>query len=215
MKKSSILFLAVSLQTGAIFCQSQVYDDFKGNKALHYGEKTGKLDTLAENPEMNSVNNTKKCAKYVRNGEKKFDVIKMNLSGSFSDSSINTYATYLGIPPKLKMKVYTTAPAGTLVEILLGRKSGNNDFPAGVNSQYQAHTTISNGWEELEFKFSQIPKGSETSASQIDQLTVLFNPNSMTSDTYYFADITGPMLTPLKKQTTNPTSSTMNRGNKK
>jgi hypothetical protein len=100
----------------------------------------------------------------------------------------------MGLPPHLKMKVFTSAPPGTLVEILLGSKRGNNDYPAGTNSQYQAYTTKSNEWEQLEFKFSQIPQGSETSFSQIDQITLLFNPNSATSDAYYFDELTGPPL---------------------
>ena len=97
------------------------------------------------------------------------------------------------------MKIYTSAPAGTLVEILLGSKNRNNDYPAGTNSQYQAYTTVSNKWEQLEFKFSQIPQGSETSTKEVDQVTLLFNPNSSTSDTYYFDDITGPELALEKK----------------
>jgi hypothetical protein len=116
----------------------------------------------------------------------------MELPGMMAD--VNEYATYVGVPPKLKMKVYTNAPAGTLVEILLGNKNGNNDYPAGTNSQYQVYTTKTNQWEELEFKFSQIPQGSQTSTSQINQVTLLFNPNSSTSDAYYFDEITGPGL---------------------
>jgi hypothetical protein len=120
----------------------------------------------------------------------------MSISGKLV--GVSEYATYIGNPPQLKMKVYTAAPVGTLVEILLGCRGRNNEYPAGTHSQYQAYTTVSNAWEELEFKFSQIPEGSETSATQIDQLTLLFNPNTSTSDTYYFDDITGPVLIPDK-----------------
>ncbi|MGZ6539726.1 MAG: hypothetical protein ACXVEB_15230, partial [Bacteroidia bacterium] len=155
-----------------------------------------------------------KCAKYVRNGEKKFDVVKMSFNKKLSDSSVSAYATYLGIPPKFKMKVYSTAPVGTLVEILLGSKNGNNAYPAGTNSQYQAYTTVTNAWEELEFKFSQIPKGSETSTSQIDQLTILFNPNSTTSDTYYFDDITGPSLAKKEPELISKTNTNQAEENK-
>ena len=87
------------------------------------------------------------------------------------------------------------------MEILLGNKNGNNDYPAGTNSQYQVYTTKTNAWEELEFKFSQIPQGSQTSTSQINQITLLFNPNSSTSDAYYFDEITGPGLAvPIKQE---------------
>lgn len=182
-----IVFLSFTTQAQGI-----VVDDFEGKKSLHYGERSGVLDTLAKNPAPNKVNGSQKCALYVRNGAKKFANIKMNLQGNLT--GVEAYATYLGIPPKLKMKVYTTAPAGTLVEVLLGSRNGNNDYPAGTHSQYQAYTTVSNQWEELEFKFSQIPQGSETSSSQIDQAVLLFNPNSSTSDTYYFDELTLPPL---------------------
>lgn len=172
--------------------QGQVYDNFEGTRVLKYGERFGVLDSAVKNPAPNNVNNSPACALYVRSAAKKFANIKMTLERRLT--GVEKYATYEGTPPRIKMKVYTTAPAGTLVEILLGSKRGNNDYPAGTHSQYQAYTSTSNEWEELEFKFAQIPQGSETSADQIDQIVLLFNPNSSTSDTYYFDDISGPSL---------------------
>lgn len=172
--------------------QERVYDNFEGVKALHYGERSGVLDTLAKNPAPGEKNNSQKCGLYVRNASKKFANIKMNLNDKLKN--VSAYATYEGVPPKIKMKVFTAAPPGTLIEILLGSRNRNNDYPAGTHSQYQAYTKKSNTWEELEFIFSQVPQGSETSAEQIDQLVLLFNPNSASSDTYYFDDLTGPEL---------------------
>lgn len=193
-----ILFLsAFLLQINSVNSQSQIYDDFEGEKIIFYGSKNGVLDTITQNPAPNNINSSSKCAMYVRNQTKKFDNIKMNISGKLSD--VSNYATYTGTPSKIKMKVYTTAPPGTLVEILFGKKLGNNAYPDGTNSQYQAHTTVSNAWEELEFKFAQIPEGSLTSTSQIDQITLLFNPNSSSSDTYYFDDLTGPSIVVVEK----------------
>ncbi len=189
-KKGFTLLLVFLFYNGFILAQSVCYDNFEGAKSLNYVDKSGVLDSLAKNPAPGKVDSTAKCAMYVRNASKKFDNIKMKLLGNLYD--VESYATYTGIPPKIKMKIYTTAPAGTLVEILLGNRGRNNEYPAGTHSQYQAYTTVSNGWEVLEFKFSQIPQGSETSANQIDQVTLLFNPNSSNSDTYYFDDITGP-----------------------
>lgn len=179
----------------------QVYDDFEGKKEVYYAWKNGVMDTTVKNPAPNSINNSSRCAKYIRNRGQKFDNIKMPLSGFLSD--VNPYATYVGVPPKLKMKIYTTAPAGTMIEILLGNKSLNNTYPAGTNSQYQAYTTVSGEWEELEFKFAQIPEGSETSTTNIDQVTLLFHPNSNTSDTYYFDEITGPAVISNKTELLN------------
>jgi hypothetical protein len=189
-KKWSPLLLTFLLIQGNVSSQTLTYDDFEGKKCIHYSDKTGVLDSMAKNPKPDSLNKSKKCGLYVRNGAKKFDNIKMKLPSNLTD--VESYATYLGIPPRFKMKIYTSAPVGTLVEILLGRESGNNDYPSGTHSQYQAYTTVTGKWETLEFKFSQIPQGSETSAKQIDQVTLLFNPNSSTSDTYYFDEITGP-----------------------
>jgi hypothetical protein len=193
-----LLLLFFMGQVGTVFSQKLMYDDFEGNKYVHYSERNGTLDTIAKNPKIDSVNKSSKCGFYVRNAAKKFDNIKMELPGTLS--GVSDYATYLGIPSKIKMKIYTSAPVGTLVEILLGSKSGNNDYPAGTNSQYQVYTTVTNSWQELEFKFSQIPQGSETSTSQIDQVTILFNPNSSTSDSYYFDEITGPALAVEKQK---------------
>jgi hypothetical protein len=191
--KACVAFIsAVMLQAVPVLSQTQVYDDFEGNKVVHYASKNGVLDTVVKNPAPNDVNKSEKCAMYVRNRAQKFDNIKMPLSGTLAD--VSNYATYLGIPPKVKMKVYTTAPVGTLIEILLGDKSKNNAYPGGTNSQFQAHTSVSGAWEELEFKFAQIPEGSETATDGVNQVTLLFNPNSSSSDTYYFDDISGPAL---------------------
>jgi hypothetical protein len=209
-----MLIAAFLLPGFAVFAQEQVYDNFDGAKVLHYGERFGVLDTMASNPAPNSVNSSEKCGLYVRNGTKKFANIKMNLPKRIT--GVEAYATYLGNPPQLKLKVYTTAPEGTLVEVLLGAKRGNNDYPAGTHSQYQAYTTVSGAWEELKFKFSQIPQGSETAGDQIDQIVLLFNPNSSNSDTYYFDDLTGPPILnaepePLKAEKGKPVKKVKSR----
>jgi hypothetical protein len=189
MKVAAFAFAALTLSATA---QEQVYDNFDGNRVIAYGERSGVFDSLAANPGPNVVNKSAKCGMYVRNSARKFANIKMNLTHNLT--GVEAFATYEGIPPRMKMKVFTSAPPGTLVEILLGNRRRNNDYPAGTHSQYQAYTSVSNEWEELEFKFAQIPQGSETAADQIDQVVLLFNPNSSTSDTYYFDDLAGPAL---------------------
>lgn len=188
MKKLAIA-LAVFMTTTLAMGQSQVYDNFEGVKVVSYGPWTGKLDTLATKTGAN--NKTGKCAAYTRNKDKKFDFLKMQVQGTLQDAAL--YATYTGNPPKLSMKVFTTAPVGTMVEIQLG-EAGKNAYPAGTHSQYQAFTTVTNAWEELTFKFAQIPAGSEVKNEAVNLITVLFNPNSLTADTWYFDDLTGPAL---------------------
>jgi hypothetical protein len=176
------------LFTGFAFAQ-QPYDNFEGNSVVCYNvKKGGALDTTAANPAPDKVNGSAKCAKYVR-GKQEYDNIKMCTKAKLGD--ISSYATYLGQPSKIKMKVYTTAPVGTLVEIHLQKKTGNA-YPEGTHSQFQAYTTKSGEWEELEFKFAETPKGSKTTAEEIEQVTLLFAPGSKSKDVFYFDDITGP-----------------------
>jgi hypothetical protein len=210
--KNSILVLpALLIQLNPAISQNQVYDDFEGIKVVQYASRNGVLDTLMKNPAPNEVNKSGKCAMYVRNRSQKFDNIKMPLKGTLKD--VNLYATYSGVPPRFKMKIYTTAPVGTLVEILLGDKSKNNTYPAGTHSQYQAHTTVSGAWEEIEFLFAQIPEGSETPVDSINQVTVLFNPNSTTADTYYFDEITGPPVMILQQDIAIPDKNKLKKSN--
>lgn len=205
----SFFLILVFSARGQLLC----YDNFEGTKFLYYSEKFGILDTLAKNPAPNSIDSSKKCALYIRNGSKKFDNIKMSLPGRLIH--VDSFATYLGVPPQITMKVYTSAPVGTLVEILLGSKGRNTEYPAGTNSQYQAYTTVTNAWEELKFKFSQVPQGSETSFDEIDQVTLLFFPNSSNSDTYYFDEIKGPPLASNRLKPENSKVSPPKKGKEK
>jgi len=177
----------------SLFAQHiEVYDDFEGKRLVNYASRTGDLDSAAANPLPNEVNSSAHCAKYLRNNDKKFDVLKMTPFALLSD--VSAFATYLGVPPRLRLKVYTTAPVGTLVEILLGSKEQMTAYPEGTHSQYQAFTTVTNAWEELTFKFSQMPAGSEVKNESVNLITILFNPNSLTADTWYFDDLTGPAV---------------------
>jgi hypothetical protein len=190
--KKGITLLA--LITGGFLSAQQSYDNFEGNSLVCYNvTKGGKIDTLAANPAPDKINGSAKCAKYTRNSKEKFDNIKMCAKGKLSD--VTKFATYTGQPQVIKMKVYTTAPAGTLIELQLGKKDGPA-YPDGVNSQYQAVTTAVGVWEEVEFKFSQTPQGSQTSFEDVDQITLLFNPNTNSDHVYYFDDLTGPNVLP-------------------
>ncbi len=174
---------------GEAFSQ-QVYDDFEGNAVVSYTVSRTNQIKLADNPAPDAINNSAKCAKYVR-GRKKYDNIKIYPAGKLN--YIEQYATYLGVPLTIRMKVFTNAPVGTMVEIQLGKK-GNNKYPETINSQFQAYTTVQGAWQELEFKFAIIPEGSQVSFGEIDQITLLFDPSSTNGNTYYFDDMKGPAL---------------------
>ena len=171
----------------------EVYDNFEGNSKVTYDlKKGGKMDSAAANPKPDNANDSWGCAEYTRSRQR-YDNIKMNLNGTLGE--VGAYSTYSGTPKKLKLKVFTTAPVGTLVEIHLGKSTGNA-YPEGTHSQYQAFTSVSGKWEVLEFKFAQIPPGSKTLASSINQVTLMFNPYMNTDETFYFDDLEGPPLQP-------------------
>jgi hypothetical protein len=188
--KCALLFAGLFLHAGFSAGQ-QAYDNFEGNSVVCYNvQRASQLDTVAVNPAPDKVNPSGYCAKYVR-GRLRYDNIKICPKGKLA--SVENYATYEGEPPKIKMKVFTTAPVGSMVEIQLGKKEGN-PYPEAIHSQFQAFTTVTGAWEELEFRFAVTPKGSETSVKNINQVTVLFNPNTNSTDTWYFDDITGPPI---------------------
>ena len=184
MKKVQLIILYFTLVSQVINAQ-QIYDDFEGTKLQHFGTRNGTLDSTAVNPAPNNINNSQFCAKYKRSNAK-FDNLKIYPNRKLSN--VASYASYTGNPPKITMKVYTSAPVGTKVEIQLGKK-GDDNYPSGIHSQYEAITKTQNAWEELSFTFSQIPKGSAISINDIDKLTILFAANSTNAETFYFDDI--------------------------
>jgi hypothetical protein len=191
---TSLRFLSVLLTVGTssfAVSQDQVYDNFDGTSVVTYDSKTGAFDNDFKNPGPDQVNGSPFCAKYIRNAKKQYDYIKIKPNGKLAD--VTPYASYLGTAPKLKLKVFTNAPVGTLVEIQLGKVS-RESYPQAVHSQYQAYTTTSNAWEELEFVYAQTPAGSETSATDVNLITLMFDPNSSSHYTFYFDDLSGPTV---------------------
>jgi hypothetical protein len=195
LKQSSIkvivIYAALLLNAGQNVAQ-QKYDSFEGERVVNYfvPKNWGKLDTIAANPAPDVTNNSQRCAQYKRSRQR-YDYIKIYPPVKMADA--DRYATYDQEAPRMKMKVFTNAPVGTLVEIQLGKKTGNA-YPEGTHSQFQAFTTKSGAWEELEFKYSQTPKGSETRARDVDQITLLFTPGTNATHVFYFDDLTGPSL---------------------
>jgi len=92
------------------------------------------------------------------------------------------------------MKLYSSAPVGTTIQLQLGTKS-DNSYPAGIYSESVATTSVQNAWELITFSYFQSPSGSLASAANVDKMVVLFHPNSHTRDAFYFDDLTCSALT--------------------
>lgn len=193
--RKTLTLISVLLVTVSAFSQ-QNYDDFDGAKFQNFGLANG-IISIVPNPSVDSINSSANCAKYVRSDTVQFDNIKVCPYRKLID--ISAYATNSGNPPKFKMKVYTTAPVGTEVELQVGRKADDN-FPTGVHSRYIATTSVQNAWEELSFSFMEIPSGSLVASTDVDKIAIFFAPSSFDGDTFYFDDLTGPDIIPTSVQ---------------
>lgn len=191
MKKLYSLILTFIIFQGTMTGQQQNYCDFEGNNVINFGMYTGTIDSMFVNPYPNLlINNSAHCAKYVRD-TLMYDFIKMNTDMKLSD--ISAYADSMMGAPKFTMKVYSTAPVGTMLHLQLGTKSVES-YPAGIHSEYLVLTTTQNAWEVVSFNYWKTNPSSSATASTIDKIVLLFNPGAITKDTMYFDDLKGPAL---------------------
>lgn len=168
----------------------QNYCDFEGNKVLSFGLSTGILDSFALNPGPDNVNTSSYCAKYLRNTSL-YDIIRLYPDMKLVD--ISAYADASPQAPKITLKVYSSAPVGSEIQLQLGMKSIDS-FPEGTHSSYAGITTVQNDWELITFYYYESPIGSMVLPTDIDKIILLFIPNSSSVQTFYFDDLTGPPL---------------------
>jgi hypothetical protein len=189
MKKICLIISALLISAGITFAQ-QNYCSFEENNNLGFGYRDGKLDSLSANPKVNKIYSGTHCIEYQRSANK-FDNVKIHPQGKLED--VSGYATFHKSAQKLKMKVYSTAPAGTMIEVQFTKK-GVDNYPKGVHSQFQAKTKKQNEWEEIVFDFVNHPEGSEVRANEIDEVIILFSPNTTATSKFYFSEFLGPMI---------------------
>ncbi|MBA3900678.1 MAG: hypothetical protein H0X62_10795 [Bacteroidetes bacterium] len=189
MKKIILIFSAILVSAGFTFAQHN-YCSFDGKSQVGYGHRDGKLDSLSANPKSGNVYKGTHCIQYKRSANK-FDNLKIHPQGKVED--VSGFATFHKDAQKMKVKIYSTAPVGTLIELQFTKK-GIDSYPKGVHSQFQAKTKKQNEWEELEFNFVSAPEGSEVKAYEIDEFVILFAPNTSGTNTFYFTDLIGPKM---------------------
>jgi hypothetical protein len=170
---------------------TETYCDFDGVKKVTFGHYTGVLDSNAANPAIGLGNTSLKSGKYIRDTAA-YDNLKVYPMTKLAD--VSAFASASG--PKITMKVYSTMPAGSKIELQLGNKYYIG-YPAGVHSQYTTQTTSSKTWETVSFNYMLSPSGSSVTAIDIDKVVLFFRPASNSRDTIYFDDITGPVMTPV------------------
>ena len=134
----------------------------------------GGIATVTTNPLVSAENNSNTVAQIVRDGGTIYGGGKIILSDNL-DFSILT---------KISMKVYTMAPVGTTIKFKLEG--------SGASADVDASTTVSGGWETLEWLFVGTP-------NNLNEIVFMFDFGNVgdgsENSTFYFDDIeqvTGP-----------------------
>ncbi|MGB6037325.1 MAG: hypothetical protein WBG42_13715, partial [Cryomorphaceae bacterium] len=143
--------------------------DFEGDITTEdFVDFDGGEATVMANPSATGINTSATVAQIVRDGGAIFGGSKIILDENL-DFSVNTV---------LSMKVYTTAPVGTIVKFKLESAAGfaEVDMP----------TTVSGEWETLEFVFAGTP-------NTLNELVFMFDFGNVgdgsDASTFYFDDV--------------------------
>ena len=128
----------------------------------------GGTATVLTNPNPSGINSSNKVAKIVRNGGATWSGSKIILSSNLDFSMKNI----------IRMKVYTTAPVGTIIKFKLEGLAGS--------IERDAQTTLSNEWEELKWDFTGEPSSFNTLVFMFDYGNI---GNGSANATFLFDDI--------------------------
>ncbi len=164
--KNNFLFLAMCL---ASLCSAQsLLIDFESNiTTTDFIDFDGGMATVINNPHSNGINTSNTVAQIIRNGGEIWAGSKINLTNNLNFSTDNIIA----------MKVFTTAPIGTVVKFKL---EGNGSV------ERDATTTTTNQWEELSWDFTG-------TTSDFNSVVFMFDfgsiGNGTESSTFLFDDV--------------------------
>jgi hypothetical protein len=163
-------------------CEGAI-DNVETLRTTYWVGGSGNYKAGVTNPDKDSVNMSNSVNRYYRNGGTTYDAMLLrtdviHAAKEFEDGKMI-----------FKMKVYTTAPVGTEVNLNFeNRDRAKGDYPLGRRCVLQAKTSKERAWDELDFKLILKPDAN-TPEGSIDQLVLLFAPNTNTTDVFYFDEI--------------------------
>jgi hypothetical protein len=165
--KKLVLFLSL-MSTSLIYAQSLPIN-FEGDvTTADFVDFDGGVAEVTTNPLTDEVNASSGVARIIRDGGAIWGGSKIVLAENLDFSELT----------KLTMKVYTTAPVGTIVKFKLESE--------GNSAEVNALTTVSGQWETLEWIFAGTP-------STMNELVFMFDFGSTgdgtENSTFYFDDI--------------------------
>lgn len=192
MNKKLLAFSFSVLFSGVAISQS-LWDDFEENRNASYGFRNGVLNENFDNPDKTGINDSEKCARYIRNTDVEFDVIIIDPASGFAIGDVSDIVD--GVK-KMSMKVRTSNLEIDTVQITFESSTAIGEYPDGRHSEYRATTSGSGAWEELEFEFINRPDENIDNSS-VDRIVILFAPGIYSDITYLFDDLIGPDLIDL------------------
>lgn len=187
------------LTIGVVVEQAYSYDfsfenfDDPANVTVVAARTSGILNEVA-NPDASGVNTSALVGEYTRDAGNQYDTL------FYDTTAIPDAGQYVSRARKFLVDLYTSAPVGStfLLQLEDSSTATASNYPTGRHSRYQVTTSVQNQWERLEVDFLDTPDPG-TGDGNVDNVVVLFAPNTFTGDTYYFDNfdsyatgVTGP-----------------------
>ncbi len=170
----------VAVTVSPVLTKAVVLDDFEGTRNQTYTTVTGVFNQVSANPAPDTVDSSATVGKYTRNSSQQYDLL------TATTSAIPDAGPFVRGEKALYLDVYSAAPVGT--QILMQMENSSvataSNFPSGRHSRYLATTKTQNAWQHLKFLLDD-RLDSATADTAVNQLVLMFNPNSLTGDTYY------------------------------
>jgi len=163
-----ILFFALIFINFHIVVGQSLPIDFESDITTdNFEDFDGGVASVIDNPSPTGINTSNTVAKIVRDGGAIWSGSKIKLASNLDFTSNN----------KLSMKVFTSAPVGTVVKFKL---EGNGE------TERDMQTTVSNEWETLVWDFTGTP-------ANFDDLVFMFDFGNVgdgsSNSTFYFDDV--------------------------
>ncbi|HOY12242.1 MAG TPA: family 16 glycosylhydrolase [Saprospiraceae bacterium] len=173
--------LEIAVKAEGALAPSITLEDFDTPGKITRKSSTGVFSDNAPNPGKSSINDSDLCGKYARSSGDQYDVLVYTMS------DITDASQFTSGEKKLYVDIHTNAPIGSTILFQLENSNTAlaNNYPTGRHSRYQATTKKQNEWERIVIPYLDRPDQSVPNGS-VNQLIILFAPNSFTNHTYYF-----------------------------
>ncbi len=175
--------LKVDVLVEPLYLKDFAFENFDEPAKISFKSSDGNL-SVVNNPNPSALNPSENSARYVRAADAQYDVIFYDVLQSIPDAS-----EYSNKERKFYMDVLTSAPVGTDIIIQLETSNASpTNYPTGRHSRYFGKVTRNGEWERIVFDFADRPDGS-ASHTAIADMVILFAPNTLTGDTYYWDNL--------------------------